>query len=139
MADNSYQPGVYREQGGNKLFVKSTGIIQWGECDTATTAATIPNNGVTIVVGGTTATGANSYTLAAPQPGQTKYISCSTANTSDVARIIGPTTTVLFGVGTGKPRLNITDTGTVTLVGFSTLVWHVVNGSTAAPIANVSS
>lgn len=139
MADDSYQPGVYRAHGGDELIVKSSGAIKWGECDTASTAATIPNNGVSIVVGGTTGTGANTYTLAAPVQGQTKYISCTTANSSDVARIVGPTTTVLFGVGTGKPRLNITETATIHLVGFSSVVWHVVNASTATPFANVSS
>lgn len=139
MADDSYQTGVYREHGGDALVVKSSGMIKWGECDTATTSATIPNNGVSIVVGGTTATGANVYTIAAPVPGQTKYISCTTANTSDVARLQGPTTTMLFGVGTGQPFLNITATGTVQLVGFSTARYHFVNGSTAAPIANASS
>jgi hypothetical protein len=135
----SYQPGVYRAQGGNELVIKSTGILTWGSIDTPTTTATLPNNGVSIVVGGTTATGANSYTMAAPSAGQIKFISCTTANTSDVARIVGPTTTVLFGAGTGLPRLNITERGTVCLVGVSSVVWHFVNGSTAAPIANASS
>lgn len=135
----SYQPGVYRAQGGNELVIKSTGILTWGTVDTPTTTATLPNNGLSIVVGGTTATGANVYTMAAPAANQIKFISCTTANTSDVARIAGPTTTVLFGAGTGKPFLNITERGTVCLVGVSSLVWHVVNGSTAAPIANVSS
>jgi hypothetical protein len=135
----SYQPGVYREHGGNKIVIKSTGILQWGDVDTPTTSATLPNNGVSIVVGGTTATGANAYTMAAPAANQVKWISCTTANTSDVARIQGPTTTVLFGVGTGQRFLNITGTGTVQLVGVSSVVWHFVNGSTAAPIANASS
>lgn len=139
MADNNYQPGVYRAQGGNELIIKSTGALKWGECASATTDANLPANGVSIVVGGTTGTGANSYTMDAPVPGQIKFISCTTANSSDVARIVGPTTTTLFGVGTGKPRLNITEQATVCLVGYSTLVWHVVTGSTATPFANVSS
>jgi hypothetical protein len=135
----SWQPSVYRTQGGNELVVKSTGVLKWGELETGTTTANLSNNGISIVVGGTTATGANSYTMNAPQPGQIKFISCTTANTSDVARIVGPTTTTLFGVGTGLPRLNINRTGTVCLVGVSTLVWHVCIDSTATPIATLSS
>lgn len=139
MADNSYQPGVYRARGGNELVVKSSGVIKWGELETATTTSNMANNGVSIVVGGTTATGANSYTMNAPEPGQIKFISCTTANSSDVARVIGPTTTTLFGVGTGLPRLNMNRTGTVCLVGVSTLVWHVCLDSTGTPIATLSS
>lgn len=141
MADNSYQPGVYREHGGNTLVVKSSGALKWGEAAAGTTTADLPANGVSLVVGGTTATGANVYTIDPPVPGQIKFISCSLANSSDVARIKGETTGITFGPSTAAyPFLNLTTSVTVQLVGYTTAIYHVIGApSTVGPGYTVSS
>lgn len=147
MADDSYQPGVYREHGGDALVVKSSGSItvessgtlKIGAVATATTSATMPANGLDIIVGGTTATGANVFTLAAPVVGQLKLLSCTTANSSDVARVKGTSTGITFGAGGAKPFLNFTEAGTALLIGNTTANWHVVLHTTGTPLQNVSS
>lgn len=151
MADASYNVGVYRTQGGDELVVASsgtitlegtltsTGTVALGPVAAATTTATLPAGGVSLVTRGTTATGPNVYTIAAPVPGQPKWISCTTANSSDVARIKGASTGITFGVTGAFPFLNITETATIALVGYTTAIYHFVTGSTATPFANASS
>jgi hypothetical protein len=131
----SYQPKTYRAQGGDefvvasggKITVESGGELRSGPAAAGTTTADLAAGGVSLVVGGATATGANVYTIDAPVPGQPKWISCSLANSSDVARIKGETTGITFGPSTAAtPFLNLTTSITVQLVVYTTAIYHVV-------------
>jgi len=133
----SYQPLVYRKQGGDelvvasggKITVESGGQIIEGAVASGTTTANLPAGGVSLVVAQTSGTGTNTYTLAAPVPGLQKWITATaiTNASTDHVTVIGPTTTTLF---LDKPKLRFIATGTVALIGRTTLVYDVVSAST---------
>jgi hypothetical protein len=142
MPDGTYQPAVYKRQGGNVQVVASGGqiLVEDGgtiavPVVTETTAAALSNYGVSNVTRGTTATGANNYTMDAPVAGCVKIINCLAANTSDCVTISG-NTNVSYGGGTGTPTtLKIIREGGVMLVGVSTAAWQIVGGSTVYAFA----
>ena len=143
MADESYQPKVYRKQGGDELVVASGGTITvesggsivTGPVASGTTTANLPAGGVSFVVSGSSATGTNNFTIANPVIGQPKWITATAVtNSSDCVGIVGATTTVTFGP-TAMPRLKIVAAGTVQLIGRTTLIYDFVPVSTAIAYA----
>lgn len=157
MADATYQPKVYRTQGGNQIVVASTGNIKvesGGGIDlesggqlrvadgaylsvpvvTETTAAALSNYGVSVVTKGTTATGANTYTIDAPVAGAMKWLSVTAANSSEHV-IIQANTNVTFDPAGSKDKLKIVAPGGVTLFGVTTSAYQLVFASTVVAFA----
>lgn len=136
----SYQGKVYRAQGGNELVVASSGkiTVEAGghvafPVETGTTATALTAMGLSLVTRGTTATGTNTYTMKAPIIGVPKWITATTATSSESVTITGVTTGVTFGSG-AMPKLVFTSAGCAALIGRTTAIWDVVNvGSTVAP------
>ena len=149
MPDNTYSPGIYRGQGGDSLLIKSsgtltnegtitsTGTVVLGPVAAATTSANLPAGGVSLVTA-TSAAGAQVFTIDRPVVGQSKWISCTVANATDICTVIGPSTTTLFGAGVGLPKLRFVLPGTVQLVGYTTNVYHFVPISTAIAYATTA-
>lgn len=136
----SYQPLVYKKQGGAELVVASSGkiTVETGghianHVETATTATALTAMGVSIVTRGTTATGVNAYTIKAPIIGVQKFIVALLADSSETVRIAGETTGITFG-STLMPRMVFTSAGTAHLIGRTTAIYDVINvGSTVTP------
>jgi hypothetical protein len=138
----SYQPKVYRKQGGDeivvaaggKITVESSGYVSVGAVETGTTTAALLPSGLSLVLSGTSGTGTNTYTISAPIPGVPKYIDATLVrNSSDSVTITGVTTGITFG-STLMPKLVFTSAGTASLIGRTTAIYSVVNvGSTVTP------
>lgn len=142
MPDASYQPKVYKQQGGNVMVVASGGniLVEAGgsitqPVVTETTATALANFGVSVVTRGTTATGSNAYSMAAPIAGTIKHIVALAATVSEHILIQGNTNVTYDPAGT-KDKLKIVAPGLVTLVGLSTSAWGVVGLSTAVVSLN---
>lgn len=140
----SYQPKTYRKQGGDELVIASSGTltIEAGgalalNTAAATTTANLPAGGLSLVTA-TSAAGAQVFTIDRPVVGQPKWISCTVANATDTCTITGPSTTTLFGAGTGLPKLRFVLPGTVQLIGYTTNVYHFVPISTAIAYATTA-
>lgn len=157
MADATYQPKIYRKQGGNILVVASTGQItvesggginiesggnitidDGGQIVqpvvSETTAAALSNSGVSVITKGTTGTGANTYTIDAPATGVPKYLSATAANTSEHI-IVQANTNVSFDPAGSKDKLKIVAPGLYTLIGVSTAAYQVTAMSTTLAFA----
>jgi hypothetical protein len=138
MADQSYQPCIYRKQGGNELVVASSGVItvesggsiamQSGSYLTmpvfATTASsTMPNHGIMTVNGTTRIT----VTLAAPVAGCMAIISSigvSTANAANSHQVVLNSTNTV--IGTSDRLVNLPNKHDhVVLIGISTSAWAI--------------
>ena len=182
MADATYQPKVYRRQGGNVFVVASTGqvLVESGggiEVDsggrigldatmtvasggiitvasgglidvadggqitvpvaTETTAADLSNFGISVVTQGTTATGANTYTIAAPAVGTLKWLSATAANTSEHI-LIRASSNVTFDPAGSKDLLKIVAPGGIGLIGITTSAYQLLVASTIVAFATSS-
>ena len=124
--------GITVASGGNITVADGGQILN--PVVTETTAAALANYGVSIVTRGTTATGANNYTMDPPVAGTMKWITCTTANTSDCVTISG-NTNVTYANGVTQTTLKIIREGTVGLMGLSTSAWSIVGGSTVYAFA----
>lgn len=141
----SYQGKVYRAQGGNEIVVASSGKVTiesgghlaW-PVETGTTTAALAAMGLSICTRGTTATGANTYTIKAPIVGVPKWIAVLLANSSDNVTVAGETTGITFG-STLMPKVVVGSAGTVAMIGRTTAIYDVINvGSTVTPAPLVS-
>lgn len=163
MADTSYQPAVYRKQGGDELIVASSGTITVESGGTinvdsggtlsvasggnfyeaaqslaaADVATPVTNNGFTEVVGTTTGP---TYTLAAPTyAGQAKDIAMSASSSGATHRAVlyAGTTDKTFGQVAGDRGNTLTlATSTchaVRLRAASTTAWRVLGFWPIAP------
>ena len=89
--------------------------------------------GLSLVTRGTTATGANNYTIKAPIIGVPKWITALLAATSETVVVAGETTGITFG-STLMPKVVISSAGCVALIGRTTAIYDVINvGSTVTP------
>lgn len=144
MPDATYPSGgqgVYRSQGGRALVVGSSGTITVEAggsitlgssayiADTVTTGSsgvTLPNSGHAVLTGGTTATGAKTYPVAAPVAGCVLTAHVTVANVSDCALLdIAPAT--LSGLGTQDLIRLSTHGDFVTIRGLSTSAWAITS------------
>lgn len=149
--DRSYQPGIYRTQGGNELVVGSSGLItvetggaivvaDGGQIANpvttqATTSGTITNHGITTF--GTTKQDA--YVLADPsRAGLRKSLICTVHGATTITATVTTASTVCTIVGSTVALGGILRTltflsagGAVELVSLSTAAWAIV-GNTAA-------
>jgi hypothetical protein len=133
MADATYQPKVYRDDGGDRLTIISGGalILESGSTFTpfpvtsvSTDAAAITNAGITVLAA--TAGTSVDYALAQPRQGCVKFL----VNTKDG----GSTSQDVSSTGAGA-TFGTTGLNTITfknaeqgalLVGGSTSLWYVV-------------
>ena len=165
MADATYPvsgTGVYREQGGNRLVVGSTGQITGATSDnlvinstgitigstgrlgiqagglitlpvtTGSTTVDVSNCGLTAITA-TSGGGAQVFNIADPVAGVLKTIVCLVANSTDTATLKA-STTVSFDNAT-KNRYRFVAEGAVHMVGVSATRWAVTSVSTAIAFA----
>jgi hypothetical protein len=154
MADPSYQPLVYRKQGGNelvvasggKITVESGGIIEYqsGAFPTqavtvmTTTSGTITNNGLTTI--GTTI--ASAYTLATPSAaGMSKTIVDTVHGATTVLQVVSTASTgVTFSAGATTAYLSkLTFTSniqSIQLISTSTSNWAVVANNNGVAVTS---
>lgn len=153
----SYQPGVYRAQGGNELVVASTtsgsqqgkitvqaqsaGIQFPVQALTSTqTATNITPHGLTTLVATTTGP---TYTIQAPTAtGLLKLIAISAATSAASSVVVAAETTgIKIGV-TGDNQVTITSTGTgagVVLCSASTSAWAVCSPGLSSQVTAAQS
>ena len=151
MADATYQPTVYKKQGGTELVIASGGTLtlesggvlalQSGAYMTqpvqvlgvADVATNITNYGITSIVASTTAP---TYTLAAPVVGVVKHIYVESNTSSGTAKINSSTTDVSFG-SSGANQLQVDAThDAVILAGITTTKWRVTSNVGSVARAN---
>lgn len=158
MADATYQPKVYRKQGGDELVITSSGTLTVeGRLDLASgssfsfasgsgfavptqtltstqTATNITNFGLSILTGTTTGP---TYTLAAPVAGTLKWISMTSSSSGVTHRaVINANTTGVSFDTTGGNVITMATSAIrgLTLVGASATSWRVAGVYTGASI-----
>jgi len=146
MADDTYQPLVYMKQEGNELVVASSGLVtveSGGKIDVEdggqiaysvvvdTSAASLANSGVSILVNGSSAP--TTFTIDAPVAGVEKYIACDGS--------FGTTAIGYIDVGSGitvsstQRYMSITSAyARMHLIGINTTSWALLaaTGSTVS-------
>lgn len=147
MADSTYQPKVYFDQGGNRLNVVSGGSVSMESGSTLTVAGTQTNTGASILPSETGSTGTpfvnygitrfgstlltKTFTMAAPVANVHKILYCTQAgSTSECWVDLGATVTAA-----GKRYLEFNLTAdAIVMVGRSATVWDIVSnvGSVAS-------
>lgn len=153
MPDATYQPKVYRKQGGDELVVASGGaitlesggsltyqagaypVIPIQTLGTSQTATNITNFGLTRLTGTTTGP---TYTLAAPVAGVTKYLHLNATSSGVTHRaIVNANTTGVSFDTTGGNQITLATSALrgVTLVGYTTAAWKIVGVQSGASIA----
>lgn len=150
----SYQPGVYRAQGGNELVVASTtsggtqgkitvqgqsaGIQFPVQTLTSTqTGTNITPHGLTTLVATTTAP---TYTIAAPiAAGLLKLIAITSATSAaSSVKVAAASTGIRVGV-TGDNQVTITSTGVgagVVLCSASTAIWAICSPGLSSQVSS---
>lgn len=159
MADATYQPKIYKTQGGAELVVTSSGtltlegtlaaasgaIVSYAagsyfkypiQTLTSTQTATNATNfGLTVLTATTTGP---TYTLAAPVVGLTKFLNITHSSSGVTHRAVlrSNTTGVSFDT-TGGNQITFATSATrgVTLVAQTTAIWKIVGVYTGASIA----
>jgi hypothetical protein len=127
--------GTVNIQPGATLAIGSSAVIT-ETVTTGTSGVTLPNNGHAVLTGGTTATGAKTYPVAAPVAGCRLSAHCTVANISDCAILdIGPAT--FSGWGTQDLIRLSTHGDFCELVGISTSAWAIV-GRTPTSVTTTS-
>jgi hypothetical protein len=113
--------GTVNIQPGATLAVGSSAVIT-ETVTTGTSGITLPNNGHAKLTGGTTATGAKTYPLAAPVAGCRFSAHVTVANVSDCA-IVDLNGATLNGLGTQDLIKLTTSADSFMIVGLSTAEW----------------
>lgn len=130
----TYQPKVYRKQGGDELVIASGGKITVetggyvaGYTETISTSATALTAAGLSVVTGTTV--GPTYLIANPITGVLKFISLAAASSGATHRaIVAPASTGVSFDTTGENRITLATSAIrgVTLYGASTTAWKTV-------------
>ena len=147
MADSTYGPKVYFDQGGNRLNVVAGGTLVVESGSTLTVASSLTTSGNFIRPTETGSTGTafvnfgitrfgstlttKTFTLAAPVAGVEKILYCTQAGATSECWVDCSTGVTAFG----KRYLEFNLTGdSVTMIGRSATVWDIVNnvGSVAS-------
>lgn len=130
----TYQPKIYRKQGGNELVISSGGKITVetggyvaGYTETISTSADLLTAAGLSVVTGTTA--GPTFLIADPITGVAKYIALAATSSGITHRaIIAAASTAVTFDTTGANLLTLTTSGIrgITLYGASTTAWRTV-------------
>ena len=152
MADATYQPKVYRKQGGAEFVVANSGYMtveSGGQVDvesgghidiedggyialpsaTKTTAAALDTFGLSVLA---TTKEKRLYVLGAPVAGREKFITATVSGATAYASVTSTAAGAAFSVtATTAKQLRFVGIGTAHLIGKSTSRWAVVSMTTA--------
>lgn len=122
----TYQPKIYRKQGGDALVVTTSGYIQFPVQTVSSSATTITASGASLVTGTTVGP---TYLISNPITGVLKHIALAGASSGATHRaIIAPASTGVAFDTTGQNNITLATSALrgVTLIGLSTAAWAVV-------------
>jgi len=137
MADATYQPKIYKKQGGTQLVIASGGSVEVPVqvLTSADTATSVTNFGLTVLQATTTGP---TYTMEAPLIGLCKHIAISHTSSGVTHRCVlrsDSTGTQFDSTGGNQITFATSATRSVTIVAQSTAIWKIVGVYSGASIA----